>query len=395
MEELNLRQRTLVYLSRFAGIDPEIDYSATTAITQDGIALALGVTRPHASSILRRMQEKGTVRCVSARLRDSKSASPRKVFLLTNRGLEEFQNLIELARMSGLDEDTLVRPKDVNHCSRDHLESLDDEVMDLVGMLCVLRSNVRGDELPFRSEAIPVDVGGVVSIKSDTRRRIVSYADPTSVRRWHSMAADWCSDHGSDKRERLFHLSRAGRRREATMLASEHAMAISDDHDDETYMIMIGLCHGSSEIGLVSVTCLMAIRREDWKASERLAEILCDIDPCLGGAMMSEITLAMGDVDRAVGMALDSYRGDAQTALALGKSLVMAGRPDEAVGFLRRSRECMVADGCLFRMEEALTYESMAREDLGDGDGADALRRAASCLRRDVCPRPFTGRCFS
>lgn len=384
MDKLNLREKTLVYLSRYSYIDPNIEFSAPLDITQDGVAMALGLTRAHASSVLRRMVERGSVICGQARVKGSPSAVKRKVYFLSPQGSRECREILETARSEGLDEREVILPRDINRFGADAIAGMDPVDRDLVGMVCALRSPVRREDIP-RTDAIPFDFRGYSAVKEDTRRRVMSWADESDVRRWHSFAADWCTDHGGDTRERLYHLQKAGRIREARLLASEHAFEISDSGGDEPYRIMRELSEDSGDARLLYTSCLMAIRRGDTASAHELAGKAGEIDPCIGGSLESEVLVSEGRIDEAVGVALDSYRGDAGTALALGKCLVEAGRPSEAVPFLKRSRQCMVSDGCLYRMDDVLSYESMANEDLGEKERADALKDMASCMRRGTC----------
>ena len=98
---------------------------------------------------------------------------------------------------------------------------------------------------------------------------------------------------------------------------------------------------------------------------------------------MAEILLCEGRPAEALEKALDVYRGDVPTALALGKCMATNGRHSEAVVYLRRCRNCMTETGCLFRLEEVLRWEGESYLALGRRDLAAKLLGAASCATRD------------
>lgn len=388
MERITLARRVLLHLYGYRHIDPDSRYEAPFDITQDGIGTAIGISRSHASLVLGQMEKKGLIRSQQATVSSGGNGpTVRKVYGLTADGTLECEGLMSSARENGLDLEQIL-PRNINHCRSDMFDAMDRCDRDVLGSLFVISGKVSADSLPRGKgqPLVPVDSKGYVVLKEETRRRYLSRATREELRRWNSIAADWCTDNGRSVGERVIHLANAGRMREAHRLASENPYRMMDSADRRLAEALdaVDVSCGGGRLSAVVTMCF--VRLGD-PARARTAVIrMGGSDPCLSGALESEILLAEGRKSMALETALESYCGDAPTALALGKSMAENGRHSEAVVFLRRSRNSMSESGCLFRLEEALRWESESYLVLGQTQLAARLMEIASYAAGDRDP---------
>lgn len=61
IKDVTVKERILLHLSRFSNILPGQIYNVPFDLTQDGIAMATGITRSHASLDLKKLGETGMV----------------------------------------------------------------------------------------------------------------------------------------------------------------------------------------------------------------------------------------------------------------------------------------------------------------------------------------------
>ena len=86
-----LHDKTLAHLHRFTYISRDIQYGAPFDITQDGIAIKLGISRSHASIVISKMMASGEVESSSSTIKKSSKMHKRKVYHLTNHGKTVYQ----------------------------------------------------------------------------------------------------------------------------------------------------------------------------------------------------------------------------------------------------------------------------------------------------------------
>ncbi|MBE6524685.1 MAG: hypothetical protein E7Z65_07460 [Thermoplasmata archaeon] len=89
---ITLHDKTLAHLHRFIYISRDIQYGAPFDITQDGIAMKLGISRSHVSIIISKMMAGEEVEASSSTIKKSSKMHRRKVYHLTNRGKEIYQS---------------------------------------------------------------------------------------------------------------------------------------------------------------------------------------------------------------------------------------------------------------------------------------------------------------
>ena len=208
---VTVKQKILLHLMRF-NVTPETGFTVAYDITQDGIASVIGVTRAHVSVELKRMTEDGRLICWKAHL--AGSSIKRLAYAVTPRGLSEAETIQKTLLENGIIPEMLL---DMNGCSPGDLwNTLDEADRDVLGMVCVLRRRIPRNDLPKMSNAtLPVDMEGLVSIPKAAARNYLTYASAARTRAWNSWAAEYWLSH-NDYVERLYHLTMAGRMREAS-----------------------------------------------------------------------------------------------------------------------------------------------------------------------------------
>ncbi len=383
MDNITLRGRVMLYLSKYNHLDRRIVYGAPFDITQDGVAIALNITRSYSSLILNRMEEEGTVEYHLATILGSKSKNKRRVYFLTGRGMKEKEDLVKDLESRGVDPGDIYPKDDINHCSSEAFEGLDMEERDIIGSICLIDGKVSRTSLPDGDHPmIPFDLSGDVMLKESTRERIIATADDDTLRRWHSIAADWCTDNDSDPRERLRHLLGAGRMREARRLFVRERYGLMES--PERWMIDVGteLCRGCDDQTVIETAARIAMELDDTGTSRELASRMTD-GTTARESLMAEISLKEGDIEDALSIALGCYNGDSTSAIALGKCMLAAGRPSEGRVFLAKARRALVEEGCVFRLDEALALDAECAMEMGSFEEADAILEMVSHVTRN------------
>lgn len=394
MTELTLPQRALMHLYRYRHVSPAITFGAPYEMTQDGISEVLGISRSHSSLIANDLVDRGKLYSSKARVIGN-DKGPRKIYFITPEGIRDCEEII-----AGTDPETraeILIPGNINYCNSAVFWSLPEEKRTLLGCLMVLRIPVSRAELGDSPDRlIPFNVKGVVHIKPETRRWYTQRADTDTLRRWHSAAADWCLDRRCDPKEKLYHLFRANRRREAARLAFNNRYMLMDFPDRESRDMLCSLAAEFRDNSLHLTSARMSLRMGETTVARSEVESVTDRSDVAAGAMMSEVLLAEGMASKALDTALDSYVGDIETSAALGLCMTANGRYSEALTYLDRCRSEMRRTGCVFRIDEVLRTRSCALRALGNTADAEASEAMAECWRMDPALRyRFTGSCWS
>lgn len=371
----------MLHLYRYRQIDLDSVRAAPREMIQDGISMAVGIRRSHASLILGRMAEKELVESRKKLAETADGRFLRKVYNLSPKGLATCEGLLgELGWQNPL-------PLDINHCCSSEFDSLDRKERDIVGMVMVLDGRIPRETVGDGRQLgiLPVDGAGRFCVSDDTRKRYISRAEPDELRRWHSMAADWCMDNRDNLKERLKHLVDAGRNIEAVRLIKDNRYSLADSPDRMLAETVDRLAVKSGDSELSAIASLMFMRLSmGGNALEAASRVG---DPCIRGALRSEAMLLEGRNEDALNEALNCYCGDIPTSMALGKSMSANGRHEEAVIFLRKCRRCMTEVGCLFRLDEVLGCEAESYFQLGRRDLALALMDVAISAAMDPAAR--------
>lgn len=382
MEKVTLRGRILLFLSRYDHLDPNIAYGAPFEITQDGVAVSLGITRAYSSLIINRMEEEGLLEHHMATILGSRSKNKRRIYFLTGRGRREKDELVTDLEAKGLDPDELGPKQDINHCSSDTFEGLDLEERDMIGSICLIDGKVNRDSLPKGDHPlIQFDLSGDVLLKDSTRERILALADGETMRRWHSLAADWCTDNGVCPEERIRHLIGAGRVREARRLFLNLRFGFMESPEPWMLDAAKVLCSDRDD-DLLEASARIAMELGDTDTARAMVSGL-EEGSTLRDSLTAEIALRDGMVDEALSIALGCYNGDSVSAIALGKCMLAAGRPSEARVFLAKARRALVEEGCVFRLDEALALDAECAMETGSFREADTILELVGRVTRN------------
>ena len=375
----SLRSRVMLHLAKYVHVDIHEQYGAPIDITQDGIAMALGITRSYASLVLSRMEKTGTVENSSSIVRSSSTNAPRKIYHLTAQGCAEYRDLLAAIGEKGLSAEDILA-SDVNHLGTDALVALPDDLRDSLGFLCAVRSPVQRKEMPGPvSSKVPFDVHGYSHIKEETKKRFMDASAPEDVRRYHSIAADWCTDYCKDD---IYHLVRANRTREANRMVVSGMYGMIERGDRRSVPVLLELCVRGCGPELAETAARIAIENGMPDAAQHALDACDSMDECVKGAMTAEIELLRGHRDAALDTALDCYRGDGLTGLVLGKCMMACGRYGEAEVYLRRARQSMVDSGFVFDLEAVLSLEAETAARLGKADAASELLGMTECVMK-------------
>lgn len=139
MHEINLHERVLIHLRKYHGISVAEDRISPYEITQDGISMALGISRNHASVILGRMVQNGDVAFVVSRIKHSESGIRRKAYRLTQQGVNRYESIVGRLEDEGVEVRDLLLPNNVNYFSGEMMDSIPEKDMDIIGMVAVIR----------------------------------------------------------------------------------------------------------------------------------------------------------------------------------------------------------------------------------------------------------------
>ncbi len=209
---LSVGERIVVHLANFSKYQDS--YDVPIDISQDGIAVALRISRAHAALELKKLKESHHV---TERLRHIKfGKTRRKVYFLTAHGEEKARLVTKYAENNNID---LQQFLDIRKCKGPELwESLDERFRPILAMACVFRRPFRRRVLPeLAATLLPADTSGMVDLPKELKDYIVSQVDKEKLRDYHSFAADYWM-HWGETRERLHHLVAAKRFKEAEAL---------------------------------------------------------------------------------------------------------------------------------------------------------------------------------
>lgn len=379
MERINLGDRVLIHLGRHMNCMTDNDNIAPDELTQTGIAMEMGLSRNHVSVILLKLEDEGLVFNRLCRIRHSRTGLKRKAYGLTASGRVEYNRIREELKRNGIDEKKLMGAGNINMYSGEQLDGLCSKDKDIVGMICVLGIGINRDTLDYVPRMIPFD-GKTSSIRNETMQRIIDRNPKDTVKHWHSLAADYCLDNGIGIQRRIRHLILSGRFVEAKHLVMENGFYIMDNPQKMILPALMDLSERYPRSNIPYISAVTAIRAGCMKEATLASGMVESTDKELGIALKSEIMLKQGDLSYANTMALDSYRGDMETGITLGKIMMASGNYDQALFFLRTARHDMRNRKCLFRMDEELRMESELMRKMGRADESARLDDIATTI---------------
>ena len=383
MSEMTQSEMVIVFLNKYKDVNLHSRFAVPYEMTQNGIGEAIGISRSHVSVLLGKLEREGIVRGTRAYVRFAPSGSNyRKVYFLTSIGERACKEILEKQGVSERDAPDVLMPLNINHCRPQAFDDLPQGDRDLLGALMLLKAPMPCTELPQgrKHPLLPVDVKGFVSIHPKVRRIYLDRASKTETVRWHALAADLCVLANGGTVERLSHLFKGDRKKEALKLALCDPYTIMDRPSREAARILDELDAGTEGNPLAWIASLCAIRCGLLDVAERSMR---RSEANKRAWLECELLLAEGEKSIALDKALDEYDGSGDMALALGKCMASNSRHSEAVVFLRKARRCMVESGCLFRLDEELVWEADSYLAMGDRETAARLLESAACAAID------------
>ncbi len=376
-------EMVVVFLSKYRGVNLNSRFTIPYEMTQSGIGECLGISRSHVSMILGKLERNGIIRGCKATVRFAPSGScSRKVYVLTEAGEEMCREILERKGVSEAEAADALVPSNINFCKTESFDALPPEDRDILGALMVINEPVPVEALPLgrRHPLVPIDVRGFVAIRPEIRRRYLGRARALEISRWHALAADICAAMDGSPVERLCHLYRGNRRKEALKLAQCDPYTMVDRCTRESARILEALDAETDDSPLAWAAALCSIRTGELDCAGRAVRRAKEEERRW---LECELLLAEGDKGGALEKALDGYDSTAHTAIALGKCMASNCRHSEAVVFLRKARRCMTESGCLFRLDEELIWEADCYLALGEREAAAKLMESAACAVRD------------
>ncbi len=382
MKEITNHDRISAHLFRYNYIRSDIEFDAPFEITQDGIAMGIGVSRGHSNIILRRMEENNEIIVGLSSIKDSNRSAKRKIYLLSEYGKNLFKARVKELKESGTDVEDLV--KGIDRYRLEDIRRITGDRMDDLGCMAVLRVKVRKEDVPLESPLVPIIRQSYAVMKDSIRKIIITEASPIEIRRWHSKAADWCMDHDADIKERLHHLVSSFRDREAMRIARKQKYMLMDNPDQDLSDSLGALALRSERSDIIETATRIALEVGDLQMADDLSAKLLHIDPPKGRGLRCELLLKRSQSEEALTLARYHYNGDVDTGLVLGMCLLETSHFEDAIECLERTKERMISEGCVFRLDELLMYEATAQICMREYCTASILIDAAVSFTRNM-----------
>lgn len=353
IENATIRERALLHLSRFPGMNPSEMFNVPFDLTQDGIASVLGISRAHASLELKKLKEAGKVDDWQAHIKGS--GTKRKAYYLLPDGTAEAVLLRERFEKAGIAVNALL---DMKRCDPGIMwESLCAEDKETFGLACVFRVPIPRKTLPdTNTGVIPADFYGMTCISDAVRDKYLSLTDPEKAKAWHSRAADWWMDKGDDDQERLYHLVKAGRNTEACKLILKKTERFLENPNEDLLAVMKDVSVVPKyAVSIYNIRARVALECEDVNDAFACADKLADQPTNDAGMIRAEAYMLSGNVEKGFELASSMFRE----------------RPS--------SRAALIAARCLFRMKrydeasEHLDSSCKVLSDNNDATGIDEI----------------------
>ena len=295
----------------------------------------------------------------------------RKTYFLTAMGMVDAQRIADRAEKEGIDFTSML---DMKRCDPNVLlDTFDEKDKDVLGIACILRCSVRRDELPDTGRSVvPVDVNGYVIVGEETKVNILSVLDEDSVKRLHSMAADlWLSSRCPDRQERLYHLIRAGRNRDACRSLIKEKDRFMDSLNDDLYDILGSLTDIPEKYlaDILPLKIMSSIEFGDMDGAASYLDLLSSVDADAGTLFSARIELNKGNAGTAVRM-LERMSDSISKTLLTAEAFTLLGRLKEAKDILDLAREEMMLSGDLRHLSELYLLSSTVSIRMGRPEDA-------------------------
>ncbi len=266
---ITVGERIVLHLNQFAKYQE--DFDVPIDVSQDGIASALRISRAHAAIELKKLKENGDVTERLAHIKRGKTK--RKVYFLSPKGSDRALKVKEFAEREGIE---IIPFLDLKRCKGPELwNSMDEKHRPIFGQACVFRRPFKRGALPETSiSLLPEDRNGQVDMPTDLRSSIPPLISASALKQFHSFAADYWLREG-DHRERLYHLLRAGRKKEAEMLIANKGKVLLSRTDSDLFSILLEVEPSERYRGRVRAVQAEAARRvKDWPGALSLTKAM-------------------------------------------------------------------------------------------------------------------------
>jgi len=264
------------------------------------------------------------------------------------------------------------------------LGSLDDESISVLGLACVLRVSVRRDTLPeTKQPVVPVDMYGYVVISEAVRKKILSSVSDEKLTELHSAAADYWLEQDAEIKQRLYHLVKAGRIRDACRLLISDRDEFTDSMDKDL-RDTVSEIEGFPEkyaVDVLTMKIATSLEVMDHGSARAAAERLAAIDAEKGALFMADVELSEGNADGAIAI-LESIKNVSDRAgwdLRMAGCLTAMARYAEARELLENTKKEMNRTGNLNCLNDVYMLLSTVLIKMGSPDDAIAqLNKAKS-----------------
>ena len=375
MTKLTISERIVLHLSRYDLQNDDL-YNIPWDLTQDGIASSLRISRAHSSIELKKLRANGKV--VERQTHIKGGGVKRKSYMLTPAGMEEAKRLKSVAEKEGID---IMPMLDMKRCDPKTLwDSVNEEDRDALGIACVLRRSVPRTVLPETSKpVIPVDVNGMTVLSALVKDNVLSVASDEQKRNWHSIAADHWLDMGEPK-ERLYHLIKAGRVKDACRLIVSEKERLLYEMNNDLYKIL-SLIDSVPEkyfIDVMPVKITAAIVADDLRSSEKMISLLKETDMELGLLYSADLEIKKGNHSDALSIMRSIGSAGIEAELRMAGVLGSLGNRKEAMSLLESMKNEVIRSGTVDNLDRI--YIQMADISAASGDHDSSVKYLTKAL---------------
>jgi len=369
VSRLTIGERIVIHLSRYDLLNDD-PYNIPWDLTQDGIAASLRISRAHSSIELKKLREAGKAEERQTHIKGGKIK--RKSYTLTASGREDARRLMEFAEKEGID---IMPMLDMKRCDpQTLLDSVDEEDRDVLGLACVLRCSVPVSELPGTSKpVIPVDVNGMIVLSDTVKNNITSVADDELIRKWHSAAADLWLDK-DDTQERLYHLVRSGRMKDACRLVINDRDRLMNNINDDLSDILADLDVTERYLtDVLPVKITVALGSDDIDNAEAMVASLIMKDNEIGLLYSADVEMKKGNHAKALDIVRSLKDTDRfEVRLRIAGALGYLGSVKEAIKILEDTKHDAVSSRTVEGIDRIYIQMASVTAAAGDHDSSVA-----------------------
>ena len=324
IEHITIGQKIVLHLMRFTTVVNQ-NMSAPYDLTQDGIGAVVGKRRAHVSIELKKLLDHHKAYCWKSHILGS--CTKRNVYLLTEEGMREAERITRFLKINGIEPETLLDMKRCDPCEM--WNSMSEEDRDTVGKACVMRVAIPRNALPRTEVAtLPVDSKGLINMPRAVALNYLTFAEPARNRAWHSWAAEYWSVNGNVT-ERIFHLIKADRLRDAGTCVSEHwdELAANGGHNIMRLLKKIPP-EGTYAEDVCTLAATVAMNMGNFDEAVRATDRLSTIAPDTWTEARAEIMIAFGHGAQAEDLALKAFKARRSVRNAALVSIAFAENND-------------------------------------------------------------------